>query len=112
MHPEREWLIGLLVMVLIFVAGAGWSAQIYLKNKNVSADQTTVNEGETVYREPQVKEALRIASEREDELSELLGVAPAAPAPKDDLATTTATTTEETLGGNPGASQATSTVEQ
>jgi hypothetical protein len=112
MHPEREWLIGLLVMVLIFVAGAGWSAQIYLKNKNVSADQTTVNDGETVYREPQVKEALRIAGERENELSELLGVAPAAPTPKEDLATTTATTTEEVvIGTEAEVSEATSTDE-
>lgn len=113
MHPEREWLIGLLVMVLIFTASAGWSAQVYLKNKNVSADQTTVGEGEAVYREPQVKEALRIADEREDELRELLGVSPTAPVPEEDLsATTTATTTEETLDGNSDASQATSTVEQ
>ncbi len=96
MHPEREWLIGLSVMVLIFTASAGWSAQVYLKNKNVSADQTTTSEGEAVYREPQVKEALRIASEREDELRELLGVAPTAPSSEEDLAaTTTATTTEE-----------------
>ena len=111
MHPEREWLIGLLIMVLIFTASAGWSAQVYLKNKNVSANQTTINEAETVYREPQVKEALRIAGEREDELRELLGVAPTAPTSIEDLSAPEATTTEEVADPNIEEAEATSTAE-
>lgn len=101
MHPEREWLVGLLVMVLVFATSATWSAQVYLKNKNVSAAPTTTGEGENVYREPQVKEALRIAQVQEDELRGLLGAAPTAPpAGEETRATSTATTTTEMEEGN------------
>ncbi len=98
MHPEREWLGGLLVMILIFVISATWSAQVYLKNKNVSAAPTTTGEGEAVYREPQVKEALKMASEREAELRNLFGEAPITlPVQEEAQATSTATTTEEMI---------------
>lgn len=113
MHPEREWLIGLLVMVLVFAISAGWSAQVYLKNKNVSAEEPVVNGGEAVYREPQVKEALKIAQQRENELKGLLGETPSAPpVAEEEQATTTATTTEATLDESSDTSQATSTLEQ
>lgn len=96
MHPEREWLAGLLIMVLIFATSAIWSAQVYLKNKNVSAAPTTTGGGEATYREPQVKEALKIASEREAELRNLLGEAPIlVPVEEETQATSTATSTED-----------------
>ncbi len=94
MHPEREWLIGLSIMVVIFAASAVWSADVYLKNKNVNIDQTSIEAGDNAtYREVQVKEALRMVEQREQELQSLLGVEPTtvAPEPVQDTATTTPT---------------------
>jgi len=96
MHPEREWSVGLLIAVVFFVGCAAWSSQVYLKNKNVSADQSALSDkGGAVYREPQVKEALQIASKREEELQTLLGVTPTPPVVVEEPEATIATTTEE-----------------
>jgi hypothetical protein len=77
MHPDREWLLGLGAALVVFVVGAVWSGNTFLKNRHVSA-LTAQSDGvtETVYRESQVKEVLKTLDERERRLQELLGVAP------------------------------------
>jgi hypothetical protein len=95
MHPEREWVTGLAVMVGLFIACAAWSAQMYLSNLEVSIEeQAGEHVTQTVYRDAQVKEALKVIDQRDRELQELLGNAlPALPV--EEVATSTATTTEE-----------------
>jgi hypothetical protein len=102
MHPEREWLIGLCLMIVIFAICATWSAQVYLKNKNISADQSAANHtSDSVYREPQVKEALQIASKRERELQDLLGVTPTKPSVEETVVVEVASTTEDVVEEEP-----------
>lgn len=66
MHPGREWIFGLGVGVLIFISSALWSVYSYVGNRDVSGsltDQTSPEQ--SLYREAQVKEALKQISERE-----------------------------------------------
>jgi hypothetical protein len=97
MHPTREWLVGLVVMILVFAAIAAWSAQTYLENRNISVDSVSASDiDSTTYREAQVEEALRMIVDREAELQNLLGVAPATPTVSEEIKTTSTTTTTTT----------------
>lgn len=59
MHPARDWIIGLLTALLIFIAGAAWSTHVYLKYRDLSVEETSnVSTEVVVYRESLVKAAL------------------------------------------------------
>jgi hypothetical protein len=74
MHPEREWLIGILIALIIFVLSGTWSLTLYLKNRNATAEGQFEEQSETVvYRESMVNEALGRLRERDETLKSLLG---------------------------------------
>jgi len=77
MHPEREWLVGLAITLLIFSISAYWSAHTYVENKNTTiVESANENNDVVVYRESLVKSALAEFSEREQQLVEMLGTPP------------------------------------
>jgi hypothetical protein len=65
-HPAREWRIGLIVAMLIFIASAIWSMQTYtfFRDASVVQEVTAVTEEVTVYRESLVEAALTAYEER------------------------------------------------
>jgi hypothetical protein len=73
MHPEREWLIGMVLALSIFVLTATWSMTVYLKNRNASTQIEAEQQSESVvYRETMVAEALARLEKRTAELNTLL----------------------------------------
>lgn len=72
MHPEREWFIGLMVAVTIFIVTASGSAYSYVKNRHPMAEDTNMNEEVTVYRESIVKDALGLITARDEERTALI----------------------------------------
>lgn len=59
MHPAREWSIGIVVGVIMFLLSAGWSAQIYVGHRDTSATEVAEVKEETVtYRASLVEAAL------------------------------------------------------
>ena len=93
MHPERDWLIGVGLAVVIVMSSAVWSGSRYVETRDIiSYGVTAEAEDAAVYRESHVKTALEIAGTRMylDENS-------AAPQYVDtDVATSTATSTATT----------------
>ena len=73
MHPERDWLIGLGLALVIFTGSAIGSVYTYWKNKNieVTPDESTVKET-VVYREAVVKDALASFEKRNKEREALI----------------------------------------
>jgi hypothetical protein len=64
-HPTREWRIGLIVAIFIFIASAIWSMQTYIFFRDSSAVQeVSPVEEVTVYRESLVEAALTAYKER------------------------------------------------
>jgi hypothetical protein len=57
MHPKREWATGIIVMIVLFLGSAVWSAQMYLKNRNVTMAEVPAD-GVVVYREAVVTDVL------------------------------------------------------
>ncbi|MEN9920748.1 MAG: hypothetical protein RL538_641 [Candidatus Parcubacteria bacterium] len=102
MHPEREWIIALALMVGIFSASAGWSMLVYLKNMNVSPNDVVVEQQQTiVYRENSVDEALALFEKRAYEQQMLIGAMSGGSEVSEEVATSSdefigemATTTE------------------
>ena len=98
MHPEREWIIGLGIGLIIFTATAYHSAFTYWKDKHMTSSSEAVTaQPIVVYRGVMVKDALTRFDMRNRERDELIGSfsgktpspAPAAPT----VATTTASST-------------------
>lgn len=107
MHPEREWVIALVMMVVIFSASASWSLVVYLQNREVGLEDVFVDQQQTiVYRENSVDNALELFKKREQELNELIGSMPI-PEEEEVVATSTpvenfgATTTVEAASSTP-----------
>lgn len=71
MHPEREWVIGLVVSLFIFLLVASVSVYIYFKNQTINVQVSSDGTEQTVYRESVVKEALIIIKSREERLRSL-----------------------------------------
>lgn len=70
MHPEREWLIGILVGVVIFVSGLVWGLHTYNFYRNIEI--VTYESEAVVYRASLVEETLRDFAKREEIYNELL----------------------------------------
>lgn len=58
MHPNREWMIGLVLGVSLFAASAMWSLFMYREHRNISAENTAIGEEIILYRESMVDAAL------------------------------------------------------
>ena len=71
MHPEREWVIGLVVAVFIFLGAASMSAYTYFSNQSISVYVGEDSNDDVVYRESLVKEVLETIKEREATLDSL-----------------------------------------
>ena len=71
MHPEREWVIGLIVSVFLFLITASVSVYIYFKNQTINVEVAAEDTEKTVYRESLVEEALTIIRGREEKLRSL-----------------------------------------
>ena len=97
-HPVREWFIGLGTGLLIFISIAVGSAYTYWHNKEVNITFADAPAETTVYRESQVKDALkRYAArdaERQNLIAEFSGQTPAAP----QTASTTVSSSSEITG--------------
>lgn len=120
-NPHRDWGIGLLASILLFVLVSAWSTQLYLGYRNTALEVPTVsNNGAIVYRQTQVAAALEyFATERtqfsttdaaifDESLSVPSDTDDAAPSPttltesdylNDLLATSTPATLEEVATG-------------
>lgn len=102
MHPERDWLLGIVMAVSIFVLSGGWSLALYLKNRNLTdVESSTPQTDNVVYRESMVAEALGRLEKRNRELNSLLpGEAEAEAKVEVETASSTddiASTTEEVI---------------
>jgi hypothetical protein len=96
MHPEREWAIGVAIALCLFLACAGWSIHIYIKNKDVSVEGTGTKTQESfMYRESLVKEALLRFNERGERMQTLLNGA--SPVRTEPVAPVVASSTEPTV---------------
>jgi hypothetical protein len=71
MHPDREWAIGLAIAVIIFSVCGLWSIHTYLKNRAATALPVDDTEGQTVYRESVVKDALETVNRRKQNFDAL-----------------------------------------
>lgn len=102
-HPVRDWLIGLLIGVVIFVGSAVWSAKTYSKYRNASFDaNSVVVEGGVVYRESLINQVLRDYSARADRLATLqVGLAAETPTPEpeppEEASTESATSSDDVV---------------
>lgn len=76
MHPQREWLTGLLVAIIFFGSSVAWSAHMYIKYKNlaINGSDVSIDTEVIVYRESLVTAALEEFSSRQELHNELLGV--------------------------------------
>jgi hypothetical protein len=98
-HPNREWGIGILSAVIIFVACAVWSASVFLEYRDISVSSGEENTAiSTVYREAMVERVLGDFKERADEHARLKGQMVIEVEPEPEVEDeNTATSTEETI---------------
>lgn len=116
-HPEREWLTGLFVALLILIGGVSWAVYLYLNVKNVSPETTPTNATtEQIYRSGDIAialEELESRREKNQNFKENLETGPKLPSfiivtptpnePKPETNSTTSATrisTPETSGGD------------
>lgn len=79
MHPTRDWTIGLVVGLVIFIVSVTWSSQTYLKYRVVSVGEHNTEQTEiVVYRESLVKDTLAEFAAREEQYRSLTETASAA----------------------------------
>ena len=72
MHPNRDWLIGVLVGILIIVVMIGWSAYTYLEKRDaIGLTDTSVEPVVPVYNADTVQDALDLYTKREELFEEL-----------------------------------------
>lgn len=71
MHPEREWLLGIVTGVVLVAVVAYASIATYIKYSSVSVTSTEVTEGATVYRTELVAVALSEINSRSQEYENL-----------------------------------------
>ena len=105
MHPEREWVIGLAIGLAICVLSASGSAYSYFTNKYLTAEVSETTEGETVYREAMIKDALKEFATRNQEREALLTNIRFAPASV--VATSSATSSAESASSTAAATSTT-----
>lgn len=75
-HPSRDWMIGFLFGVLLFVAGAVWSFLTFEEIANRDVDSVITEEvQQTVYQEETIDTALQLFRERRASYETLLGSA-------------------------------------
>jgi hypothetical protein len=99
MNPVRDWWLGLLVALLIFVVSAVWSSYVYTKHRDMSvAEVAPADTAAVVYREAMVKSALQYFSEKDKRHQELIRFAQGTnnPTPVDEVETTESNASQAT----------------
>lgn len=97
MHPEREWSIGLLIGIGIFVAGVVWGIYAFDFYKNIEVENVETEASTVVYRASVIDEALREFVERERIYNDLLAKSrPVFSLEENSVQATTSTSTVET----------------
>ncbi|MEK7462012.1 MAG: hypothetical protein AAB618_00335 [Patescibacteria group bacterium] len=71
MHPQREWVIGLVVSLGLFIFATFISVYIYFKNQAIDVSVAADDTAEVVYRETLVNQVLEIIKQRQDKLNSL-----------------------------------------
>jgi hypothetical protein len=71
MHPERDWLLGIFVGMVVVTIAAVWSMGTYVQFKNISVTSSTDSPDSIIYKENLVNSALTDFGERK-EMYELL----------------------------------------
>jgi hypothetical protein len=81
-HPEREWLTGLLIALITLVLIGAWNIMSYLKYSDTSVTVAVVPDTDVVvYRESVVKAALATFAERKKIFDSLRTIPPIVPLP-------------------------------
>lgn len=70
MHPQREWAIGIVAMIVVFLGSAYWSSQVYIKNRNVTSTEVLADEV-VVYKEGIVTDVLNRFKENNETYRQL-----------------------------------------
>jgi len=97
MHPQRDWLIGVLIGVVIIMVMIGWSAYTYLDRRDaIELEDSSIEAEIPVYKADLVEDALNLFAERKAAFAQLnQSSATEVQSPADlvdDIATSSATT--------------------
>jgi hypothetical protein len=105
MHPNRDWLIGVLVGILIIVVMIGWSAYTYLEKRDaIGLTDTSVEPVVPVYKADTVQDALDLYQNREEVFAQLNQSNVSIAEPEvDTVSTTTSSTTDQVTDEQPEA---------
>jgi|AntRauTorckE6833_2_1112554.scaffolds.fasta_scaffold03282_3 hypothetical protein len=101
MHPNRDWLIGVLVGILIIVLMIGWSAYTYLEKRDaLELTDTSIEPVVPVYNADIVQDALELYTRRDEVFARLnqssvSTIDPEVGAVIDPVSTTTSSTTNQ-----------------
>jgi len=95
LQPRRDWYIGIGVGCLIALGIAGWSAYIYIDNRNNTINDVEVETTAPVYKAALIQEAQQIVADRAsafDAVMQPMAVAQPQETPPSLVATSTVTT--------------------
>ena len=73
LHPQREWGIGVLMFIVVVMAGSAFVATIFVQYRDLSLAQGNVEESIPQYRAVIVQDALELYRARTEEYQQLRG---------------------------------------
>ena len=72
MHPDRDWLLGVLAGVMIILTMIGWSAYTYLEQRSaIELDETNMEAEIPVYKGETIEDALELFANRKEAFTQL-----------------------------------------
>ncbi len=87
-HPVRDWTIGVIISILMLAIVTWWSAMSYLAHSSTKIDNASdIVSTNTVYREAQVNEALKVFEKKREDYDFLLSGAKPIVVPEEDQET-------------------------
>jgi len=91
LHPQREWGIGVLMFIVVVMAGSAFVATIFVQYRDLSLAQGNVEESIPQYRAVIVQDALELYRARTEEYQQLRGEVISVP---DETTSSTGTSTD------------------
>jgi hypothetical protein len=76
MHPTREWLIGLFVLVVLIIVGGIQSAYTFLQYQNITTDGGSFNESIAQFNSALSEKAIATYLKRKEAFTKLQGEVP------------------------------------